>query len=71
MRHQPRTRGLKRLPVGSAFQKEVEAAVRREMRRFGVSRSFVIATATAWALGVKEQPRYDEEGKVRRFRRAG
>lgn len=60
MRFQPRTRGAHRLPVGSAFRPEVERAVQREMARFDVSRSFVIATAVAHALGVAEQERYTE-----------
>lgn len=37
---------------------ELERAVQAEMRRFNVSRSFVTATATAYALGVNEQPTY-------------
>jgi hypothetical protein len=47
-----------RQPVHSAFLPQVERAVEREMSRWGVSRAFVIATAVAYALGVKEQPDY-------------
>lgn len=47
-----------RLPVGSAFAKDLERAVESEMRRWGVSRSFVIARAVAFALGVEEQADY-------------
>ena len=54
---QPRYRGG-RIPVHSAFIPDLEVAIRREMAIFGVSRSFVIATATAFALGVDEQPDY-------------
>jgi hypothetical protein len=44
--------------VGSAFSPELERAIRQEQTRFHVSRSFVIATACAHALGVEEQPDY-------------
>jgi hypothetical protein len=54
---QPRYRGG-RIPVHSAFIPGLEQAIQREMARFGVSRSFVIATATAFALGVDDQPDY-------------
>jgi hypothetical protein len=47
-----------RLPVGSAFAPPLESAVKQEMRRFNASRSFVIATCVAFALGVEEQPDY-------------
>jgi hypothetical protein len=50
-----------RQPVSSALLREVERAVRREMTRWNVSRSFVIATAVAHALGVEEQPDYRTE----------
>jgi hypothetical protein len=55
---QPRLVGERRQPVSSAFMAELERAVRREMARFHVSRSFVIATAVADALGVESQPHY-------------
>jgi hypothetical protein len=51
-----------RVPVSSAFLDAVEAAVAREMRRFNVSRSFVIATAVAYALKVEEQADYRQAG---------
>ena len=56
---QPPLKGGRR-NVGSAFRPELEAAVQREMRRFNVGRSFVIATAVAQTLGVKEQEDYGE-----------
>lgn len=56
-RRQPRYVGG-RQPVTSGFIPDLEKAVRREMRKFNVSRSFVIATCVAYALGVEEQPDY-------------
>lgn len=47
-----------RQPVGSAFIPELERAVNREMTRFQASRSFVIATCVAFALGVDDQADY-------------
>lgn len=58
IRMQRRIKGIKRQPVHSAFIEEIERAVQREMRFFRVSRSFVIATAVAHALGVDEQEDY-------------
>jgi hypothetical protein len=56
-RTQPRVPGG-RLPAGSALLPELERELRREAARFGVSRSFVIATALAWVLDVEAQPDY-------------
>ncbi len=56
-RSQPRY-GSPRLHVGSAFIPDLELAVEAEMRKYGVSRSFVIATAVAFALSIDEQPDY-------------
>lgn len=61
---QPRLVGERRQPVSSAFMAELERAVRREMARFNVSRSFVIATAVAYALDVKEQPTYSDNAAI-------
>lgn len=58
MRIQPPSYGEVRQPVSSAFLFKLERAVQAEMKRFRVSRSFVIATAVADALGVDEQPSY-------------
>jgi len=56
-RSQPRY-GSPRLAVGSSFIPDLEKAVKREMLKHNVSRSFVIATAVAFALGIDEQPDY-------------
>lgn len=53
MKAQPRTPGVRRQPVSSAVSHRIEAAIAREMARYDVSRSFVIAVACAHALGVK------------------
>jgi hypothetical protein len=55
---QPRLKKGSRTPVGSSFMGQLERAVQAEMRRFKVSRSFVIATAVAHVLGVDEQANY-------------
>lgn len=47
-----------RLHVGSAFIPPLEQAVQKEMRRYNASRSFVIATCVAYALGVDDQADY-------------
>lgn len=67
-RSQPRLVGFSRRPVSSAFIDRLEKAVRAEMDRFGVSRSFVIATAVAHALGVNDQPDYNDTDTTRRRR---
>lgn len=54
---QPRYEGG-RQHVGSAFIPDLERAVQKEMRIHGASRSFVIATCVAYALGVDEQVDY-------------
>lgn len=63
-RPQPRIPGLRRQPVGTAFTPALKRAADREAARWGVARSFVLATAAAFALGVADQPDY------RRGRRA-
>lgn len=50
---QPRIPGTRRLPVSSAVNARIESAITREMSRFSVSRSFVIAVAVTHALNVK------------------
>ena len=62
---QPRIPGHSRRPVGSAFEDRLEQAVQAEMRHFGVSRSFVIAVATADALGVELDVRHDYRRTMR------
>jgi hypothetical protein len=47
-----------RVPVQSAFIGEIERAIEREMLRYQCSRSFVIATAVAFAFGIDEQEDY-------------
>lgn len=47
-----------RTPVQSAFIQEIERAIAREMTKYRCSRSFVIATAVAFAFGIEEQEDY-------------
>ena len=56
MKRQPAHRNRKK--VQSGFIPSLEAAVKREMRRFNVSRSFVIATCVAFTLRIEKQPDY-------------
>lgn len=56
-RRQPPYKGG-RQPAHSAFIPDLEKAVQQEMRTWGVTRSFVIATCVAFALKVEEQPNY-------------
>ena len=58
IRSQPRRRGVSRLPVGTAVIDAIERKLEREMRRWNVSRSFVIATVLAYHFDVEEQADY-------------
>jgi hypothetical protein len=53
------------MPVGSAFVTQLEQAVERECKRWNVSRSFVIATCVAFALGVDDQADYHKTPKTK------
>lgn len=48
-----------RHPLPACVLKEIDAWVVREATRFGVSKSFVVATALAYVAGIKTQERYD------------
>lgn len=52
-----------RIPVSTALIKDIEVVIRREMRRYNVSRSFVIATALAFTFGIEEQESYKDKRK--------
>jgi len=73
IRHQRRIKGVRRLHVGTAILKDIEKCIAREMARYGVSRSFVIANALAYTFGVdfesylpeKEKESKDESRAVR------
>ena len=60
VRRQPSIVGQRRLPAGTALLKRLEEAIQDEMRHYNVSRSFVIASCCAFALGV-EAPDYHTE----------
>lgn len=57
-----------RIPAYTGLIKDIERVIESEMRRYGVSRSFVIATALAHAFGIEEQEDY--KGKSQRGRNA-
>ena len=48
---------------------EIRREVEREARMFGVSKSFVIATALAHTFGIKTQEEYDEAQDRPKLRR--
>lgn len=52
MRSQRRIPGLKRKPMSTAVLAEIELCIEREMARYGVSRSFVIANALAYTFSI-------------------
>lgn len=47
-----------RAPLPATVLKEISREVDRQARRFGVSRSFVIAVALADAFGIDDQEQY-------------
>jgi len=52
VRHQKRIKGVKRKHVGSAVLRDIELCIEREMARYNVSRSFVIANALAYTFSI-------------------
>jgi hypothetical protein len=52
VRHQRRIKGVKRKHVGSAVLRDIELCIEREMARYNVSRSFVIANALAYTFSI-------------------
>ena len=52
MRIQRRIPGIVRTHLGTAVIDKIERAIERECKRYGVSRSFVIANALAFTFGV-------------------
>lgn len=55
---QPRIKGLNRLQLTGAAHPKVRQWVEREAARWGVSKSFVIATAVAHVANIDEQEDY-------------
>lgn len=47
-----------RVPVSAGLIRDIEMAIHDEMKRYNVSRSFVIAVALAHTFGIKEQEDY-------------
>lgn len=68
IKQQPRIKGLIRVPLTAGVRGAIRRAVRREARAFGVSGSFVIAVAVAWALGVELDGHETYKPHPRRFR---
>jgi len=67
LRTQARIPGVSRRRYSTAVLNQIEAAVERESARYGVSRSFVIANALAYAFGIPIES-YLEEGPVKKGR---
>jgi hypothetical protein len=61
-RRYQRQRGIKggRTAIGAGVIGDIEKAILREQRRYGVSRSFVIAVALAGFFGIEEQEDYHQ-----------
>lgn len=66
LRTQKRIPGLHRKPVGSAVTKQIEQWLKEQMRHFGVSRSFVIATALAHTAKIPIEDDYRKPQLVRK-----
>ena len=64
-RTQPRILGMRRLPANTALVKDLENAIQDEMAAYHVSRSWVIASCCAYALGV-EVPDYRNDDKQKK-----
>jgi hypothetical protein len=52
-RNQPRIPGVRRTPVSASLLAEIEECIRADMKMFGVSRSFVIATHLAAMYNIR------------------
>lgn len=53
-------RGRKRKPMSTALIRKIEMRVKTESRKWGVSRSFIIAAALADIFGIREQERPED-----------
>lgn len=69
IRHQRRVKGG-RVPRGTALLRALDREVERQARLFGVSKSFVIATALGTMLGIDAQEDYRRIDRPRRFKKA-
>ncbi len=47
-----------RIPVSAGLIKDIEMAIQSEMKRYNVSRSFVIAVALSHVFKIEEQEQY-------------
>lgn len=56
---QPRLMEGRRAPITSAIAHDIERALAREMDRYGVSRSFVVAVALAYTFGIELEDNAD------------
>lgn len=66
---QPRIQGQKRIPAYTGLLNAIEEKIEEDMVRYGVTRSFVIATALAHVYGIDEQPDFKTISRKRRSRR--
>ena len=74
---QPRLKGVKRKPYHTAVINQIEATIEQESARYGVSRSFVIANALAYAFGIpvesyipEDKPKVKKRPKPRLVKKA-
>jgi hypothetical protein len=68
MRIQKRVKGYARRQFSTRVIKEIERAIEKECKRYGVSRSFVIANALAFTFDISVED-YAAPSKVVRFRK--
>jgi len=68
LRFQKRIPGVARRRYSTAVINQIEATIERECARYGVSRSFVIANALAYAFGIPIESYLDDEPPVKKGR---
>jgi hypothetical protein len=66
-KRQPRVKGG-RARLAPSVLHEIDVEVTKVARQFGVSKSWVIATALAEVMGIKDQADYRETRKLRRVK---
>ena len=68
MRIQRKIRGYTRRRFSTAVESQIEKAIEKECKRYGVSRSFVIANACAFAFNIDVES-YEPPKNIVKFRK--
>jgi len=63
---QKRIPGMRRKHYGTAVEKKIEEALEKEVARYGVSKSFVIANALAYVFDIEVEDYTDPAVKRKR-----